>query len=195
MSLLQRMLQSLLGADRASALLGDIEEEAARIRAGRWWITSQIAAHVFASAWLVASSRMARTGGLRGMKHDMLFAVRLFRRRPGLFGLTIAGLAVAIAISTTVFSLVKAVAFAGYGVSAPDSVFRVALADGGPFTPTTGTSPYQGNWAFSDYTGLQPAASSLAVVASVNGYEEIRAERESTDAVGIGVTAVTGNYF
>jgi predicted permease len=195
MSLLPRILQSLLGADRASALLGDLEEEAARTRAGRWWITSQIAAHVIAAAWLVASTRLARTGGLRGMKHDMLFAVRLFRRRPGLFSLTIAGLAVAIAISTTVFSIVKAVGFAGYGVSAPDSVFRVALADGGPFTPTTGTSPYQGNWAFSDYTGLHLAVSSLAVVASVNGYEEFRAEREGSDAVGIGVTAVTGNYF
>jgi predicted permease len=195
MRVLQRALRSLLGADRASALLGDIEEDAARLRAGRWWIAGQITTHAIATAWLIVSGHMARMGAARGMKHDMRFAVRLFRRRPGLFGLTIAGLAIAIAISTTVFSIVKAVAFAGYGVSAPDSVFRVALADGGPFSQTTGTSAFQGNWAFSDYRGLKEAASSLAVVASVNGYEEFRAERDRDDAFRASVTAVSGNYF
>ncbi|HYT77469.1 MAG TPA: hypothetical protein VEL79_22135 [Vicinamibacterales bacterium] len=48
------------------------------------------------------------------MKQDVLFAVRLFRRRPSLFGLTIAGLTVAIGISTAVFSMVNAVAFASH---------------------------------------------------------------------------------
>jgi hypothetical protein len=40
---LQRLLSTLLGGDKASALLGDIEEEAARLHAGRWWTAAEIA--------------------------------------------------------------------------------------------------------------------------------------------------------
>ena len=193
MSPLQGVLRSVVGAEKAAALLGDLAEEAARMRAGRLWMAAQIAAYVIAAAWLVGSQTIA--GGVRGMKHDIVFAIRLFRRRPGLFGLTIAGLAIAISISTAVFSIVKAAAFADYGVSAPESVFRVALADGSPFTPTTGNSPYRGNWAFSDYVGLKDAASSLAVVASVNGIAEFRSQREDVQPLTVGLTAVSGNYF
>ena len=129
------------------------------------------------------------------MKHDILFALRLFRRRPGLFGLTIAGLSVAIGISTTVFSIVHAVAFASYGVAAPRSVYRVALA-GGPFTRTAGTdsSPYQGNWAFSDYSRLKETASSLVVVASARWYAEFRADSNRGEPVGVYLAAVSGDY-
>jgi predicted permease len=156
-------------------------------------MAAQMSTYVIAAAWLVGSHNLV--GGFRGMKHDIVFAIRLFRRRPGLFGLTIAGLAVAISISTAVFSIVKAVAFAGYGVSSPESVYRVALADGSPFTPTTGSSPYQGNWAFSDYAGLKDAASSLAVVASVSGPADFRAERDHGEPLIVSLTAVSGNYF
>ena len=69
----------------------------------------------------------ARYRGGREMLQDIRFAARLFRRQPGLFGMTVAGLALAISISTAVFSTVKAVAFSGYGISDPESVYRIAL--------------------------------------------------------------------
>ena len=82
------------------------------------------------------------------MVQDIRFAARLFRRQPGLFGMTVAGLALAIGISTAVFSTVKAVAFSGYGISDPESVYRIAL-NGARFTKTTGPE-FQGNWPFAD---------------------------------------------
>ena len=95
----------------------------------------------------------ARYRGGREMLQDIGFAARLFRRQPGLFGLTVAGLALAIGISTAVFSTVKAVAFGGYGISDPGSVYRVAL-DGARLTKPTGPA-FQGNWSFADYQRLQ----------------------------------------
>ena len=79
----------------------------------------------------------ARYRGGREMLQDIRFAARLFRRQPGLFGMTVAGLALAIGISTAVFSTVKAVAFSGYGISDPESVYRIAL-NGARFTKPTG---------------------------------------------------------
>jgi hypothetical protein len=97
------------------------------------------------------------------MRQDVIFAARLFRRQPGLFGVTVAGLAVAIGISTAVFSIVNALAFADYGVSAPHSVFQVGLTTG-PFTRATGAL-YRNNWAFSDYI-LHPSQGSDVVTRS-----------------------------
>jgi predicted permease len=133
------------------------------------------------------------SGGFAAMKQDVVFAARLFRRQPGLFGLTVVGLAVAIGISTAAFSIVKAVVFGGYGIFAPDSVFRVATTTG-PFTRTTGNSAQQGNWAFSDYRRLQETASSLSVVASVNDFAEFRRDRDDGDPVPVTFKAVTGSY-
>jgi putative ABC transport system permease protein len=128
------------------------------------------------------------------MKQDILFAVRLFRRQPGLFGLTVAGMAVAIGISTAVFSIVKAAQFGDYGVSNPESVFRVAL-NGGPFSRTTGDSPFQGNWALSDYRRLEEATSSLSVVASARISAELREHADGGSPIPVDLLAVTGNYF
>ena len=192
MSWVHRLLQWIAGRDKTAALIGDLEEEAARTNAGRVWMTAQIAALVMAAAWVIGSSRAAAL--IRGLRHDTVFAVRLFRRRPGPFGLTIAGLAVAIGLSTTVFSILKAVAFADYGVTAPESVFRVALGDGVSSRPVTGDSLVQGNWGFSDYAELDDAISSLDAVASVGGRVEFRTDPDR-DPERVTMTAVSGDYF
>jgi predicted permease len=134
-----------------------------------------------------------RYGGVRAMKQDIIFAARLFRRQPGLFGLTVIGLGVAIGISTAVFSIVRAVAFGGYGVSAPEAVFRVALPDG-PFSRPTGAI-YQGNWAFSDYLRLRDVVTSAAVVASVPTAADFRATADPVEPLSARVLAVSGTYF
>jgi putative ABC transport system permease protein len=133
-------------------------------------------------------------GGFPAITQDVVFAARLFRRQPVLFGLTVAGLAVAMGITTATFGIVRRVAFAGYGVSSPESVVRVASI-GGPFTRTTGNSPYQGNWAFSDFVRLKEAATSMTTVAAVSTTAEFRADRDHGDPLRVGVMAVTGDYF
>src|SRR4051812_30935552 len=77
-----------------------------------------------------APASFSLEGSTYVMRQDMVFALRLFRRRAGLFGIGIAGLALAIGLSTATFSLVFATAFRGYGIAAPASVFRVLLTTG-----------------------------------------------------------------
>jgi hypothetical protein len=133
-------------------------------------------------------------GGFRAITQDVVFATRLFRRQPVLFGLTVAGLAVAMGISTATFGIVRRVALAGYGVSDPESVVRVGSI-GGPFSKITGNSPYQGNWALSDYVRLEEVTRSIATVAAVSITAEFRADRDHGDPLPVGVMAVSGDYF
>jgi hypothetical protein len=77
---------------------------------------------------------------------DIVFATRLFRREPLLFLLTIAGLALAIGISTAVFSLLNVLAFRGYGVTASRNVVQLLPLDANrPGSP----------WMYRDYEQLR----------------------------------------
>jgi predicted permease len=128
------------------------------------------------------------------MVHDLLFAVRLLRRQPGLFGTTVAGLAVAIGISTAVFSIMHAALFGDYGIAAPETVVRVAFTGAGR-SPITGDSGTWGNWAFSDYVQLREAASSVDVVAAARWTSDYRASATDGAPFRVTVVAVSGNYF
>jgi hypothetical protein len=163
-------------------------------RVASWrYITDSLSLASWRPAGIAQAARQSH-GGFRAMKQDMVFAARLLLRQPGLFGVTIAGLAVAIGISTAVFSIVHAVMFADYGISAPESVVRVALATG-PFSKITGNAPSRGNWAFSDYRHLIDASTSLDLVASVRNGVELRVNPDQEEALPVSVMAVSGNYF
>ena len=56
---------------------------------------------------------------------DLGYAIRVFRRQPGAVIVAVAGLALAIAVGTSVFSLVYAIALRPYGMTDPDRVYRV----------------------------------------------------------------------
>lgn len=51
------------------------------------------------------------------MTQDLVFAVRLLRRHPAMFGITIAGLAVATGVTTAALSVAKSIASTGYGAA------------------------------------------------------------------------------
>src|SRR5207253_6856366 len=63
---------------------------------------------------------------------DLAYGLRVFRRNPGAVAITLAGLALAIAVSTSVFSLLNATLRRGTGVADPRSTVRVmrAVKDG-----------------------------------------------------------------
>ena len=167
--------------------------ERGRTLAGRRYMADVLSLWTWHGADSMPVSRPGY-GGFRGITQDVVFATRLFRRQPILFGLTVAGLAVAMGITTATFGVVRTVAFGGYGVSDSESVVRVASI-GGPFSKITGNSPYQGNWAFSDFVRLKEAATSIATVAAVGITAEFRADRDHGDPVQVGIMAVTGDYF
>lgn len=80
---------------------------------------------------------------------DLSHGLRVFRRNPGAVAITVIGLSLAIAVSTSIFSLLNATLLRATGVSDPDSTVRVwrAFKDG---TATT--------WSYADYVTLRENA-------------------------------------
>src|SRR5918994_417740 len=128
------------------------------------------------------------------MPQDIVFAIRQFRRHPGLFGITVAGLAIAIGIATAVLSVAKPVAFAGYGASASESLYRVALTSG-TFGRITGNSPFRGQWTFGDFSDLRDLATTMTVVGWASDGAEFRWSSDDGGPLEVRYLAVSGNYF
>jgi predicted permease len=130
--------------------------------------------------------------GLQTMPQDVLFTFRLFRRHASLFAATIAGLAVAIALSAAMFSIVKAVALAGTGFDA--ETVSVNLASG-PFTRVTGNSAMSGEWAYSDYVRLREDVTALTLVAAAKSMTRYRGVDGTDAGMPVHYRAVSGDYF
>ena len=131
-------------------------------------------------------------GGMETMPQDVLFTLRLFRRHASLFTATIAGLAVAIALSTATFSVVKAMVYGGYGFAV--DAHRVSLASG-PFTRVTGNSPTRGEWAHSDYVRLRSEATAITLVAATTDLGRYRSGDDRLAETRASYRAVSGDYF
>jgi predicted permease len=65
--------------------------------------------------------------GVSAFLQDVRFGLRLFRKHPGPIAIAIGGLALAIAVVTSVFSIVNATMLRPYGMDDPKSVAYVAL--------------------------------------------------------------------
>ena len=80
---------------------------------------------------------------------DLSYGLRVFRRNPGAVAISVIGLSLAIAVSTSVFSLLNSTALRSTGVSDPDTAVRVLRA----FKDGTGT-----HWSYADYVTLRENA-------------------------------------
>lgn len=127
------------------------------------------------------------------MRQDIVFALRLFRRQPGLFGTAAVGLALAIALGTSIFGVVNGGFLRGSGARHPESLFLVQLS-GGLWLPGTGSSPIAGHWQYSYLTQVQKSAEAIVLSASTRDWRELRLDRagEVLSSSGAGVT---GNFF
>jgi predicted permease len=136
---------------------------------------------------------LPRRGSGGHLRQDFIFAWRLFRRQPGLFGVAIGGLTLAIGLSTAVFSIVNAAALRGDGIRDSAFVYRVGNV-GTPFTATTGPmSPTAGDWAHAHYARLRALTSTLDLAAAAAAHGVLRlADGQPLTVDG---QAVSGNYF
>ena len=125
----------------------------------------------------------------RDIGRDVAFAVRLFARAPFLFGLAVAGLALAIGISTAVFSVINSVTLRDSGIEAPESLFRLVRA-----STSSGTGV---PWTYGEYVQFARAATSVQLTATLRLGAGDLPYGESPDGAKryIPVTTVAGNYF
>ena len=126
------------------------------------------------------------------LREDVIYAVRLFRRQPAIVGMTIAGLALAIGISTAAFTIIDLTVAPRHGVPAPHRVATLRSVAG---TAGDDGMPLQ----HADYLALRESASAADVTAcfwSSTG-STVRlgaAEAEQTFRSGQ-FAVVSGNYF
>ena len=74
-------------------------------------------------AWNLSGTRL--TGDAL---QDLSYGLRVFRRNPGAVAITVLGLSLAVAVSTSVFSLLNATVLRTTGVSDPGTTVRVMRA-------------------------------------------------------------------
>jgi hypothetical protein len=106
--------------------------------------------------WFYARQRLCTDvlslwrGTLRGgtMLQDLRFGVRLVRKHPLPVGLTIAGLALAIGVATSVYSLVNATMLRPFGMDDPESIVGVGQAGHGAWP----------RWSYADFLAMRHAA-------------------------------------
>jgi predicted permease len=91
-----------------------------------------------------------------GVAQDLTHASRVFRRSPGSVAVTVLGLSLAIALSTSIFTLLNAAVFRGLGISDPASAVRVLRAQ---------KNGISSGWTFAEYRALRESPSGAAVEA------------------------------
>lgn len=135
--------------------------------------------------------------GVAGMRDDVTFAVRMFARQPVSVGITIAGLALAIALGTAISRLLNAMALRGPGVADPASLYSITVHNLDMPRLTGGTSATSGNWASQDYEVLGRAVTSVPLAAAVSVPERVSFRRADAGQRDEFITAVpvSGSFF
>ena len=154
--------------------------------------------HDAASLWLhrfpdpdIITAPRRRSRG--HMQQDIVFALRLFRKQPGLFGLAALGLAVAMGLSTSVFGIVNGNFLRGSGARHPESVFAANLR-GGLWLPSSWESPRSDHWQYSYLSQVETSAQTIALSASARDWRELRVDKDG-EVLSFSGAGVSGNYF
>jgi putative ABC transport system permease protein len=133
-------------------------------------------------------SRLSQVWRFRAREiwQDLSYGVRLLRRSPAVVAVTIAGLGLAIGVSTSVFSLINAAVLRPSGIDDPATAVRVSRA----YAQGLGT-----DWPHSTFAQLRDAATSTTVVAQLSGSAAFsdRSDADSTESAS--VMFVSGAYL
>jgi predicted permease len=174
---LRRLAATLVRGPHADHIRRDLDELYARDRArgmSRWRARGRYLRLLAASAlstwqderrWThprdVEWRRTSRGGS---MLQDLRFALRLFRRHPAPAGIAIGGLALAIAVVTSAFTIVNATLLRPYGMDDSSSVVLVTDA-------SHGRRPYK-YWSYARFVRMRDEATLARVEAST--WETVR---------------------
>ena len=143
MTLHERLLRMFLDPQKVAALLGDLDEEAARLGASRGWVRRQALRCAWSAAWLATvrtpvdravTSNRYRSGVtvsvLAILIQDLRYGLRRLRRQPGFTALIAVTLALGVGANAAMFALVDVLMFrTPRHVVAPASIVRVEGAE------------------------------------------------------------------
>lgn len=172
------LLERAFGAERARAILGDLDEDLARGRTPRWalrakgaWLLSQAIAYALASrradriaAPGVAPSRQSLE--LTTMWYDVRDAIRSLRSAPTFTVVALIVLALAIGASTAIFSVVDAVVLRGLPYDEADRLVELGTID----RRTAAFESYQPPQNFADWRERQDAFVEVAATTAASGF-------------------------
>ena len=133
MTLQERLLRLFLDAPKAAALLGDLEEEAARLGASRGWIWRQALRCALSAAWLAA----VRTRPLEVLAQDLRYNARIIRRDGALSTAVLLTLIVGLGMNSVVFSLFNGLLFRPWAMRDPDSFVQIYARPSGLWRPAS----------------------------------------------------------
>lgn len=119
------------------------------------------------------------------MWQDIRSAVRQFRHQPGVMGMAIIGLALALAVNTVAFGFVDRLALRTIGVSDPESVVTVSRTAAGAST----------NWTYAEFAALRARARLIALEAWIPEGVEVSATEGGVSEGRVPVRFVTGRLF
>ena len=139
----------------------------------------------------------SRVSGWAGVGRDLIFAVRMFTKQPAIVLMTVAGLSLAIGISTVILTLANAATMRSDGIREPDTVYSVEVSNLGRGRLVGGYSPFHGNWAYIDFARLGTGVPSMELAAdsSFTTSVEFRQSADRALAETIPAMPISGNYF
>jgi predicted permease len=117
---------------------------------------------------------------------DLGYAMRLMRRTPGTVVLTTAGLGVALAVCTSVFSLLNAVMFRSTGVDDPASMVRVFRK----YPNGVGTA-----WRYDEFVRLRDTAQGIRLEAALTDTTAFSASVDDAEPSSTATAFVSGGYL
>lgn len=127
-----------------------------------------------------------RAGGLPSWLFDMRYGLRLVRKHPAVIGATIGGLALAIAVGTTVFTILNASVLRSYGMEDPGSVVSVRML----FTQGNSSS-----WPYHAFIDMRDRTRQSQVAASMGEGVRFSLAASETPARVDPLLLVSGNYL
>ena len=120
------------------------------------------------------------------MFQDLTYAARLLRRSPAVVVITIVGLAVAISVGTSMFSILNTIAFRSTGIrdsSALVSVLRV-------YRNGTGNA-----WSHAEYLQIRDHARTVKVEAALRDGASFSTSPDAAAGQGASLLLVSGGYL
>ena len=126
---------------------------------------------------------------MRDVIQDLMHGLRVLKHNPGAVLMTLMGLSLAIAVSTSAFSLLNAIAFRDIGVADPGSAVRVQRAWKGGVSSA---------WSFGEYLALRESSRQIPIETALwNGARFSTAPATFTDesAQAVSLAFVGGGYM